>query len=75
MMNLRRGFRVVTNSRGEASPGVLSRNQHRVTDSRSFGAAQVRRPVRSRAPGTAVRRAQWFSEEGGRRAVQQARSG
>jgi hypothetical protein len=59
MMNLRRGFRVATNSRpGEALPGTLSRKQHRITDSRSSGAAQARRPAPSSAgrPGTAVLR-------------------
>jgi hypothetical protein len=74
MVNLRRGFRVATNSRpGEALPGTLSRKQHRSTDSRSSGAAQARRSARPQAPGARAQR--FFGEEGGRHAIQQARSG
>jgi hypothetical protein len=73
MMNPRRDFGVVTNSRpGEALPGTLSREQHRITDSHSSGAAQAKRPAR---PQRRARAQRFFGEEGGRRAIQQARSG
>lgn len=60
MTNLRRGFRVATNSRpGEALPGTLSRKQHRSADSRSSGAATGKAagaPSSAGRPGTAILR-------------------
>lgn len=74
MMNLPTVFGVATDSRPcEALPGRIAAASTASQDSRSFGAARVRRPARPQAPDAGAQR--FIGEEGGRHAIQQARSG